>query len=255
MCFVGYSSQLKGRGLFSLKRNKLIIYRDVLFQEDASWDWKGKKVQVQVPNFYEETESQENEEDHVEVPQQMSPIASPQSTPSSSSSLSPSSSPRRMKSLSDVYASCNFCVVEPESFEEAIKEETWKKAMEEEIYVIEKNKTWELVEKPQDKEIIGVKWIFKTKLNPDGSIQRNKARLVAKGYSQQPGVDFHETFAPVARLDTIRALISLAAQKSWFLYQLDVKSAFLNGTLNEEVYVQQPQGFVAKGEEEKLYKL
>ena len=245
--FVGYSSQSKGYRLFSLKKNKVIISRDVLFNEKEFWDWKEKKVQVQVPTFNEEPENQENEnEDVFEAPQHMSPIASPQSSPSSSNSSSPSLTPRRMKSLSDVYASCNFCVVEPESFEEAIKEEAWKKAMEEEIHVIEKNKTWELIEKPKDKEVIGVKWIFKTKLNPDGSIKRNKARLVAKGYSQQPGIDFYETFAPVARLDTIRSLIALATQKGWFLYQLDVKSAFLNGVLNEEVYVEQPQGFIEK---------
>jgi len=136
-----------------------------------------------------------------------------------------------------------------------VKEESWRKAMEDEIEVIEKNKTWKLVERPQDKEIIGVKWIYKVKYNVDGSVQRNKARLVAKGYSQQPGVDFHETFAPVARLDTVRALISLVAQNGWLLYQLDVKSAFLNGELKEEVYVEQPQGFVIQGEEEKVYKL
>lgn len=160
-----------------------------------------------------------------------------------------------MKSLNEIYASCNFCVLEPKSFEEAIKEEAWKKAMEEEIQVIKKNETWDLVKRPQDKDVIGVKWIFKTKLNPDGSVQRNKARLVAKGYSQQPGIDFQEIFAPVARLDTIRTLIALAAQKGWFLYQLDVKSAFLNGKLKEDVYVEQPQGFVVKGEESKVYKL
>ncbi|VVA40802.1 PREDICTED: Retrovirus-related Pol poly from, partial [Prunus dulcis] len=85
--------------------------------------------------------------------------------------------------------------------------------------------------------------------------QKNKARLVAKGYSQKPGVDYNETFAPVARLDTIRTLIALAAQKGWQLYQLDVKSAFLNGVLEEEVYVDQPEGFVVKGSESKVYKL
>ena len=90
--------------------------------------------------------------------------------------------------------------------------------MEDEIAIIEKNNTQKLVEKPNDKEIIGVKWIFKTKLNPDGSIQRHKARLVAKGYSQQLRIDYHETFAPVARLDTIKALIALAGQKGWYLH-------------------------------------
>ena len=127
--------------------------------------------------------------------------------------------------------------------------------MEKEIDVIEKNETWQLVEKPKNKEIIGVKWIYRVKYHSDGRVQRLKARLVAKGYSQQPGVDFHETFAPVARLDTIRTIIAVAAQKGWLLYQLDIKSAFLNGKLEEDIYVEQPQGFVVDGEENKVYKL
>ncbi|BBG92528.1 multidrug resistance-associated protein 9 [Prunus dulcis] len=109
------------------------------------------------------------------------------------------------------------------------------------------------MEKPFGKPIIGVKWVYKTKLNLDGSVQKNKARLVAKGYSQKPGIDYNETFAPVARLDTIRTLIALAAQKEWNLYQLDVKSAFLNGVLKEEVYVEQPQGFKKSPSEATLY--
>ena len=123
--------------------------------------------------------------------------------------------------MNDIYATCNYCSIEPENFEEAFKEE--------EIQVIEKNQTWELVDKPKDKDVIGVKWIYKVKHNPDGSVQTNKARLVAKGYSQQARVDYEETFAPVARLDTLRALIAFAASKGWMLYQLDVKSTFLNG--------------------------
>ncbi|KAI5332051.1 hypothetical protein L3X38_022179 [Prunus dulcis] len=127
--------------------------------------------------------------------------------------------------------------------------------MNDELSMIEKNATWELVDRPTDKPIIGVKWVFKTKLNLGGSVQKNKAQLVAKGYAQKPGVDYNETFVPVARLDTIRTLVALAAQKNWKLYQLDVKSAFLNGVLEEEVYVDQPDGFVVKGSEDKVYKL
>ncbi|KAK0588971.1 hypothetical protein LWI29_007900 [Acer saccharum] len=119
----------------------------------------------------------------------------------------------------------------------------------------QKNQTWQLVDHPKNREIIGVKWIFKIKFNQDGSIQKHKARLVARGFSQKPSIDFYETFAPVARLETIRTLIALAAQKRWKIYQLDVKSAFLNGALKEEVYMEQPQGFLAGGEENKVYKL
>ncbi|KAI5324311.1 hypothetical protein L3X38_033384 [Prunus dulcis] len=145
--------------------------------------------------------------------------------------------------------------MELEKFEEAVKDESWMKAMKDELNMIEKNDTWELVDRSMDKPVIGVQWVFKTKLNLDGSVQKKKARLVAKGYSQKPGVDYNETFAPVARLDTIRTLIALATQKGWQLYQLDVKSAFLNGILEEEVYVDQPEGFVVKGSESKVYKL
>ncbi|KAL0300303.1 UNVERIFIED_CONTAM: Retrovirus-related Pol polyprotein from transposon RE2 [Sesamum angustifolium] len=121
--------------------------------------------------------------------------------------------------------------------------------------MIEKNNTWELANRPKDKGVIGVKWIYKTKLNADGSIQKHKARLVAKGYSQLPGIDYTVTFAPVARLDTIRALIAIAANKKWKIYQMDVKSAFLHGYIDEEIYVEQPQGFIAKGSEEKVLRL
>ncbi|CAL9010760.1 unnamed protein product, partial [Prunus brigantina] len=161
--------------------------------------------------------------------------------------------PQKWKNLS--YAQCKMSIIKLESYKEAAKDEAWNKAMTEEISMIEKNSTWELIDRPSSKPIVGVKWIYKTKLNLDGSIQKHKARLVAKGYTQKPGIDFNETFAPVARLDTIRNLIALAAQKGWNLWQLDVKSALLNGVLEEEVYVDQPDGFVIKGAKDKVYGL
>jgi hypothetical protein len=127
--------------------------------------------------------------------------------------------------------------------------------MVEEIEMIEKNNTWELVDRPKDREVIGVKWVYKTKLNSDGSIQKYKARLLAKGFKQKLGIDYYETYAPVARLETIRTIIALAAQKKWKLYQLDVKSAFLNGYLEEEIYVEQLEGFLVEGGENKVFKL
>lgn len=102
---------------------------------------------------------------------------------------------------------------------------------------------------------IGVKWIYKTKLNQPGEIEKYKARLVAKGYAQQQGVDYDEVYAPVARIDTVHMIIALAAQRSWIIYQLDVKSAFLQGELLEEVCFEQPKGYELKDEGRKVYKL
>ena len=106
--------------------------------------------------------------------------------------------------------------------------------MKEELFMIEKNKTWELVDRPQERKVIGVKWVFRTKLNVDGSVNKYKARLVVKGYAQIFGVDYSETFSPVARLDTIRLLPAISAQLGWKVHQMDVKSAFLNGILQEK---------------------
>ncbi|XP_037491502.1 uncharacterized mitochondrial protein AtMg00820-like [Jatropha curcas] len=105
--------------------------------------------------------------------------------------------------------------MEPEKFADAVLDEKWVSTMEEELRMIEKNDTWELVDRPTHKKAIGVKWVYRTKLNSDGSINKHKARLVVKGYAQMCGVDFSKTFAPVARLDTIRMLLAIVAQKGW----------------------------------------
>jgi len=144
---------------------------------------------------------------------------------------------------------------EPVSFEEALKQNHWKKAMIEELDSIEKNDSWRLVQLPTDKKCIDVKWVFKTKLKPDGQTAKYKARLVARGFLQKYGQDYYEVYATVARMETIRLIVAIAVKNNWSMYQLDVKSAFLNGELEEEVYVNQPPGFVIKGKEEYVYKL
>jgi len=114
--------------------------------------------------------------------------------------------------------------------------------MNREIQALENNKTWYLTNLPNGKKPIGCKWVFKTKYNSDGSIERHKPRLVAKGYSQQEGIDYFDTFSPVAKLTTVRIILALAAAKDWCIYQLDVDNAFLHGDLNEEVYMTPPRG-------------
>ena len=123
---------------------------------------------------------------------------------------------RDTRKLSDIYY--NVVVLEPAGFEEAIEDEKWWAAMQDELNMIEKNNTWELVDRSSHKKPIGVKGVYRTKLNLDGSINKYKARLVVKGYEQMLGVDFSETFAPITRLDTIRMLLAIATQKGWRIY-------------------------------------
>ena len=144
---------------------------------------------------------------------------------------------------------------EPWDYNEVKKLNVWIDACKDEIFSIEKNNTWELVVLPSGVKPIGLKWVFKIKHNADGSISKFKARLVAKGYVQKHGIDYDEVFAPVARVETIRLIMALAASRGWEIHHLDVKTAFLHGELKEEVFVVQPEGFVVKGQEENVYKL
>jgi hypothetical protein len=134
-------------------------------------------------------------------------------------------------------------MVEPKNINEASKDVNWLKSMYEELDQIEKNDTWELIPRPTDKNVIGSKWVYKNKINEKGNIVRNKARLVCKGYAQTKGLDFDETFAPVEILEVSRTFLSYACHKQSKVYQMDVKSSFLNGDLKEEVYMEQPEGF------------
>ncbi|KAJ9544440.1 LOW QUALITY PROTEIN: hypothetical protein OSB04_024147, partial [Centaurea solstitialis] len=133
---------------------------------------------------------------------------------------------------------------EPSDVSQALTDPDWVLAMQEELAEFERNKVWRLVTRPWGKSIIGLKWIFRNKTDENNLIIRNKARLVAKGYRQQEGIDYDETFAPVARIEAIRIFLAYAAHKNMTVYQMDVKCAFLNGVLQEEVYVEQPEGFV-----------
>ena len=152
---------------------------------------------------------------------------------------------------------CNFAgflsQTEPKKVEEALSDPDWVSAMQEELNQFERQKVWKLVPRPKGKSIVGTRWVFRNKLDEDGIVTRNKARLVAKGYSQEEGIDYDETYAPVARLEAIRMFLAFAAHSNFKVYQMDVKSAFLNGDLEEEVYVEQPPGFEDKEFEDFVY--
>lgn len=143
---------------------------------------------------------------------------------------------------------------EPRNFNQAVQHEHWREAMKSEIAALESNDTWTLTHLPPGKNIVDSKWIYKIKFKPNGDVECYKARLVARGFTQIEGEDFHETFAPVAKLVTMRCLISIAAAKGWSIHQLDVNNAFLHGDLKEEIYMKIPQGF-AKGGDTRVCKL
>ncbi|GJY94648.1 putative zinc finger, CCHC-type containing protein [Tanacetum coccineum] len=147
---------------------------------------------------------------------------------------------------------------DPESFEDAItcdQSAHWREAIEDELNSISKNNVWELAELPKGAKPVGCNWVYKTKLDPNGNVERYKARLVTKGYTQKEGIDYKETFSPVSRKDSLRIVMALVAHFDLELHQMDVKTAFLNGDFHEDVYMAQPQGFKSKGQEHLVCKL
>jgi len=148
--------------------------------------------------------------------------------------------------------------VSPNTFKQAtasLEHDSWKKAMQQEMVSLVKHNTWDLIEPPKDASIVGCRWVYAKKFHPDGSIRRYKARLVVQGFSQTEGIDYFETFAPVVSITTIRMMLALAAVNQWKLDQMDVETAFLNSTVEEDIYVRQAPGFIVEGKEGLVYKL
>ncbi|KAJ9561120.1 hypothetical protein OSB04_006280 [Centaurea solstitialis] len=147
---------------------------------------------------------------------------------------------------------------EPKTYREAVTSSEgpqWKEAIKSEIDSILQNHTWELVDLPPGCKPLGYRWIFKKKMKTDGTIDKYKARLVIKGYRQKEGLDYFDTYSPVTRITSIRLVLAIAAIRNLQIHQMDVKTAFLNGELDEEIYMEQPEGFVAQGKENKVCKL
>ena len=145
---------------------------------------------------------------------------------------------------------CSFALAtlyEPHTYREAHTDPLWQQVMNEELDALHKNNTWDMVDLQPGQSIVGCRWVYKIKTKADGFVERYKACLVAKGFTQEYGIDYVETFAPVARLTSVKCLIVMAAVRRWRLYQMDVKNAFLNGELHEEVYMQPPPGYPQSG--------
>ena len=281
----------KAYRLYNPTTRRVVVSRDVIFNEKACWKWKGdEKEKTNEPGMFQLswgttmdvghgpfsiTPQQEevtevaadgvvdtSESATIGVYDQVEGDAGSEETeiPELRRSTRQTSRPSYLDDyLLMANLECEMLLLslcdEPRSYQEASKNKRWRLACSDEIESINKNETWVLIDKPPGVKVIGLRWVFKIKRDADGKIIKFKARLVAKGYVQELGIDFDEVFAPVARIETIRLLIGLAAARGWEIHHLDVKTAFLHGELNEDVYVSQPEGFEKKGEEHKVYKL
>lgn len=229
----------------------------------------GRGVQFTMANDFSEPELlQEEHSSTSQISDTTFTSSSSENEDTETSSVSSDSNeqPQRFRSLNDIYEYTTevelaedelplMGIDEPVCFEQAVENSSWKAAMDREIDSIEKYKTWKLVDLPQGHKAIDVKWVYKLKIYQNGAITKHKARLVAKGYVQRYGIDYEEVFSLVTRLETVRLVLVLAAKNDWKIHHLDIKSAFLNGVIQEEVYVTQPKGYVKEGAEHKVYKL
>nr|GEV03349.1 hypothetical protein [Tanacetum cinerariifolium] len=214
----------------------------------------------------EENNDHQAEEEHLPDDEFTNPFCAPAQEVAESSSYNieqlhgnPSRPVQTRRQLETYPEMCMYALtvstVEPKNIKEAMAYSAWIEAMQEELHQFDRLQVWELVDKPFDKYVIRIKWLWKNKKDEDQTIIHNKARLVAKGYAQEKGIDFEESIASVARLEAVRIFVAYAAHKSFPIYQMDVKTTFLNGPLKEDVYVAQPDGFVDPDHPEKVYQL
>ncbi|WBP92221.1 reverse transcriptase domain-containing protein [Kitasatospora cathayae] len=254
--FVGYPKETRGGLFYSADENKVFVSTNATFLEE---DYIGNHKSPSKLLLEEIVPSETTNEPTrvVDLP------SSSRKRDSSQIHLSPRRSgrvsklPERYLGLTQVNAG-GTDLEDPLSYKQAMEDvdkDKWLKAMDLEMESMYSNSVWELVDQPVGVKPIGCKWIYKRKRGADGKVETFKARLVAKGYTQREGVDYEETFSPVAMLKSIRTLLSIAAYFDYEIWQMDVKTAFLNGYLDESIYMLQPEGFIVQGEEQRVCKL
>ena len=274
--FIGYSDERKAYRLYNIESGRVLESRDVIFDENTFLDDLGASEtseiieidhdhEEDIPELIEDSEDEGDDENDGETTETRSerPQRSQQPQKRRSSLPVPTRSSNRTRNAprewwktsgsSGAVAYASMALQnEPRTFKEALESveaKQWEQAIQDELESLERNNTWELVKLPAGRKPVGCKWVFKKKLGADGTVERFKARLVAKGFSQQPGMDFQDTFAPVAKFSSVRLLLSLAASQNLEIHQMDIKTAFLNGVLEEEIYMEQPEGCIAPGTE------
>lgn len=272
--FVGYGSTsgIKGYRLFDERRRKLVVRRDVTFDETKFnqeketviiKDAPAPEAEVMRPaepvgeDHSQMKEIQSSSEDDAE-PEQLQPRRSTRKTAGVPPMRYVDEFAGHSKVTEVTHAALCAAIDEPSSLQEALDSKhaaQWKAAADSEYQSLMENQTWELVKLPTNRKTVGCKWIFKVKYGAQGEVERFKSRLVAKGYSQRYGIDYDETYSPVVRLSSVRTLLANAVQKGMLVHQMDVVTAFLNGDLEEEIFMEQPEGYVQPGQEDMVCKL
>ena len=266
MRFVGYSLASKGYRLLDETNRKMYIRRDVEFNEN---DFGQKQTMTTEPeprceeakrNEVPPRKDEEGEQGEMKKLEEDTPEEPRQSVRTRKAPVRYGYDEYADTATHHVHHVAYHLseIDEPTTMQEARSSDhaaEWKVATDSEYNSLIENKTWELVELPQGRKAVGCKWVFKLKHAGDDTVERFKARLVAKGYAQKCGIDYDETFSPVVRFSSIRFLLAFAVQNDLLIHQMDVETAFLNGKLDEEIYMQQPEGYVKPGEEHLVCKL
>ena len=279
---MGYGTCVKGYRLYNPVEKKIIYSRDVVFDEntfglrtDNEMNHKDASEMIKLITFdtpHDDSNHIPVEEDEHEalpnVEEEPAPVPAPVPAPIPGvpvAALVPvpvrrSTRERRRPDLYGVWVNNTQAneYQEPTTYKEVLispDKDKWMEAMEVEMSSLKSNNVYDLVQLPEDRKVVGSKWVYKRKTKADGSIDRYKARLVAQGFSQRLGQDYEETFSPVIRFESIRSIIATAVNQNMMIHQMDVTSAFLNGDLEEDVYMSQPEGFIVKGKENFVYKL
>lgn len=253
---LGYSDNRKGYRLYDIERKKVIHSRDVVFNEAVM---PGTQFEEDAPIKYVELEIQD--EPTITVETDTPDNSTEQQIPTDPEATVRRSTRPKNRTLRYGYDTTMVSteqLLDPSSVAEAKSlqdRDQWEKAMDREMNSLRSNDVWDLVEPPPNGRIVGSKWLFKRKVNEDGTMERYKARLVAQGHTQKFGLDYEETFSPVVRFESIRSVVALAAEHRLKLHQMDVSTAFLHGELAENVYMRQPEGFIDSGKENLVCRL
>ena len=267
MVFTGYEVGSKAYRCLDPTTLRIHISRDLIFDETESFEFSEqdnlRKFSSCPSNILHVTGLEEGKREPAEGPREDSMINESRERELSQSEDSEEEEIVRYRSIQSIYDETDLLcsefslllAKEPSSFSLAAKQEVWRSAMKEEISAILRNNTWTMVKPNKDIRPIGVKWVFRVKKDSMGKVVRYKIRLVVKGYAQKQGIDYDEVFSPISRIESIRILITIVAKEKWESHHLDVKTAFLNGEIKEDIYISQPEGFLIKGKEDHTLKL